>query len=72
MKRFCLSGGVAANKPLQQALKAACTKRGVHFFVPPAILCTDNAAMIGCAGYYQYQERGESSLDFAADPDLGL
>lgn len=72
MKRFCLSGGVAANKPLQQALKAACTKRGVQFFVPPAILCTDNAAMIGCAGYYQYQERGASSLDFAADPDLGL
>ncbi|MBY0583888.1 tRNA (adenosine(37)-N6)-threonylcarbamoyltransferase complex transferase subunit TsaD [Murdochiella sp. Marseille-P8839] len=72
MRTFCLAGGVAANRPLQEALSAMCAKHDCRFFVPPAILCTDNAAMIGCAGYYQYQERGASSLDFAADPDLGL
>lgn len=72
MKTFCLAGGVAANRPLQEALSAMCAKHGCEFFVPPAILCTDNAAMIGSAGYYQYQEKGASSLDFAAAPDLGL
>lgn len=72
MRTFCLAGGVAANRPLQEALSAMCAKHDCRFFVPPAVLCTDNAAMIGCAGYYQYRERGASSLDFAADPNLGL
>lgn len=72
LSRFALSGGVAANAALQNALKALCEKRGLAFYVPPAILCTDNAAMIGCAGYYQYMTRGTSELDFAAEPDLAL
>ena len=72
IRQFCLSGGVAANQPLRHALEEACRKRGVRFFAPPQILCTDNAAMIGCASYYQYRYRGGSPLDFAAEPDLGL
>ncbi|MDY3052188.1 MAG: tRNA (adenosine(37)-N6)-threonylcarbamoyltransferase complex transferase subunit TsaD [Ndongobacter sp.] len=72
MKTFCLSGGVAANRPIRAALAALCAKRKVRFFVPPQILCTDNAAMIGCAGYYHYLYRGSSGFGFAADPDLGL
>ncbi len=72
MTQFCLSGGVAANKPLQEALRTLCEKRGISFYVPPLELCTDNAAMIGSAGYYHFIKRGPSALDFAADPDLGL
>lgn len=72
LQQFCLSGGVAANKLLRERAQQMCDKMGVDFFVPPPILCTDNAAMIGCAGYYHYKKRGPSSLDFAADPDLGL
>lgn len=72
MKQFSLSGGVAANKPLQDALRNLCESKGVAFYVPPIELCTDNAAMIGSAGYYHYIKRGPSNLDFAADPDLGL
>lgn len=69
---FCLSGGVASNEPLRRSLRAMCERRAVRFFVPPAILCTDNAAMIGSAGYYHYCRRGASGLDFTCDPDLGL
>lgn len=72
MKAFCLSGGVAANKALRQALEAICQEAGINFYVPPAILCTDNAAMIGAAGYHQYLKEGGSGLDFEVEPDLGL
>lgn len=72
LKTLCLSGGVAANGPLREALSALCEKRGARFCVPPPVLCTDNAAMIGCAGYYHFIERGADSLDFVCDPDLGL
>jgi N6-L-threonylcarbamoyladenine synthase len=71
-KTFCLSGGVAANGPLRARLQAVCQERGVRFCVPPLDLCTDNGAMIGAAGYYQYMTQGPSGLDFAADPDLDL
>lgn len=71
-KTFCLSGGVAANRPLRDRLEVLCSDRGVRFCVPPPAYCTDNAAMIGAAGYYQYLTQGPSGLDFPADPDLGL
>lgn len=72
MKRFCLSGGVAANLPLRAALKVMCREEGVSFYVPPMKFCTDNAAMIGAAGYYQFKYRGASPLNFTVDPNLGL
>lgn len=72
MKRFCLSGGVAANLPLRAALKVMCWEEGVSFYVPPMKFCTDNAAMIGAAGYYQFKYRGASPLNFTVDPNLGL
>lgn len=69
---FCLSGGVAANGPLRSALQAACQERGIRFHVPSPALCTDNAAMIGSAGYYHFKYRGPSDLAFPAEPNLGL
>lgn len=49
------AGGVSANSRLQQALSDACADVGLDFIAPPAVLCTDNAAMIACAGYYHLQ-----------------
>lgn len=72
IKAFCLSGGVAANNALRQSLENLCKQEGLKFYVPPAILCTDNAAMIGSAGYYQYLKEGSSGLDFEVEADLGL
>lgn len=72
LKKLCLSGGVAANGPLRDSLSRACQERGVDFFVPPLALCTDNAAMIGSAGYYHYINRGPSDRAFTVDPNLGL
>lgn len=71
-RRFCLSGGVAANHPLQEALRSMCAAHDVEFYVPPTVLCTDNAAMIGCAGHYQYLARGADDLSFAAEANLSL
>jgi N6-L-threonylcarbamoyladenine synthase len=46
------AGGVSANSHLQEALSAACAENSLDFTAPPPVLCTDNAAMIACAGYY--------------------
>lgn len=72
MRKFAISGGVAANGMLDRAMRARLEPMGVTIYKPPLKLCTDNAAMIGAAGYYQYQAHGPSALDFETDPDLGL
>lgn len=54
-KHLVLAGGVAANSLLRDKLEKACTQNDITFTRPSNILCTDNAAMIGCAAYYKYK-----------------
>lgn len=51
-RRVLLAGGVAANSRLNELMQAACDKAGLPLTAPPPVYCTDNAAMIACAGYY--------------------
>jgi N6-L-threonylcarbamoyladenine synthase len=52
--RIVLGGGVAANPRLRTAMQQCCTEKGLQLFMPSPIFCTDNAAMIAVAGYYQF------------------
>ncbi len=70
--RFALAGGVASNSALRSAMQKACEEHNVAFYCPPPILCTDNAAMIACAGYYEYIRGVRSGLDLNAVPNLPL
>ncbi|MBQ2576497.1 MAG: tRNA (adenosine(37)-N6)-threonylcarbamoyltransferase complex transferase subunit TsaD [Lachnospiraceae bacterium] len=71
-KKFAIAGGVASNSTLRTAMEKACKERGVEFYHPSPIYCTDNAAMIACAGYYEFQKGVRSGLDLNAIPNLKL
>jgi len=71
-EKFAIAGGVASNSALREAFTEACADRNVEFFYPSPIYCTDNAAMIGVAGYYEYQKGVRSGLDLNAIPNLKL
>ncbi len=58
-----LAGGVAANSRLKSAMQDACGDAGLRLTLPPPRLCTDNAAMIACAGYYHWQAGKIDGLD---------
>ncbi|MBE8955297.1 MAG: tRNA (adenosine(37)-N6)-threonylcarbamoyltransferase complex transferase subunit TsaD [Quinella sp. 2Q5] len=70
--KIVLAGGVAANSSLEKTLREACTSRGLEFFYPTKILCTDNAAMIACRGYYRSLEKTFADATLNAVPNLGL
>lgn len=70
--RLALAGGVASNSALREQMKAACGEKKIDFFCPPPVLCTDNAAMIGCAAYYEYLKGRRSGYDLNAVPNLKL
>ena len=70
--RLVLAGGVAANSKLRQMLSDECKKKGIKLYYPSPVLCTDNAAMIGCAAYYSYKEGNRDGLDMDAYADLPL
>lgn len=72
INKFAIAGGVASNSSLRGAFEAECKARGIAFYHPSPILCTDNAAMIGAAGYYEYQKGVRSGLDLNAQPNLKL
>lgn len=70
--KIVVAGGVAANSRLRQMLRQGCKKCGLELYYPPPILCTDNAAMIGCAAYYKYMAGQTDGLDLDAIPNLEL
>ncbi len=72
MNKFAIAGGVASNSALRQAMKEACEKRGIQFYHPSPVFCTDNAAMIGVAAYYEYLAGTRHGLDLNAVPNLKL
>lgn len=72
VKKVALAGGVASNSTLREKMKAACEKEGFQLSIPSPILCTDNAAMIGCAAYYEYVSGVKDGLDLNAIPNLRL
>lgn len=69
---LCLAGGVASNSALRSELEKRCSKEGIRFLYPPHVLCTDNAAMIACAGYFEYIEGRVSKLSINAVPSLKI
>jgi N6-L-threonylcarbamoyladenine synthase len=72
VKNIALAGGVAANSALRSGLKAAAEEYGFSVRYPKPVLCTDNAAMIACAAYYEYRSGSASELDLNAIPGLKL
>ena len=72
MYKFAIAGGVASNGALRQAMEEACAKRDMKFYYPSPIFCTDNAAMIGAAAYYEYLAGTRHGWDLNAVPNLKL
>ncbi|MCI5900343.1 MAG: tRNA (adenosine(37)-N6)-threonylcarbamoyltransferase complex transferase subunit TsaD [Lachnospiraceae bacterium] len=70
--KFAIAGGVASNSALREAMAAACRKKKIAFYHPSPVFCTDNAAMIGVAGYYEYIAGTRNGLDLNAVPNLKL
>ncbi|MCC8141520.1 MAG: tRNA (adenosine(37)-N6)-threonylcarbamoyltransferase complex transferase subunit TsaD [Lachnospiraceae bacterium] len=69
---LAIAGGVAANGALREAMRNACEKRGIRLYHPSPVLCTDNAAMIGTAAYYEYLAGTRHGWDLNAIPNLKL
>ncbi len=72
LKNLAIAGGVASNTQIRQEMQIECEKNEIRFFRPSPILCTDNAAMIGCAAYYEYQKGRRDGYDLNACPNLKL
>ncbi len=70
--KVAIAGGVASNTALREAMKKACQENGLCFHYPPPVFCTDNAAMIGAAAYYEYQKGTRHGWDLNAVPNLKL
>ncbi len=71
-EKLALAGGVASNSSLRQSLVDRCAKEGIEFYYPSPIYCTDNAAMIGVAGYYEFIKGTRHDLNLNAVPNLKI
>lgn len=69
---LCIAGGVASNKALREELERRCKLNGIRLAYPHNILCTDNGAMIACAGYYEFMNGNKSALSLNAYPGLKI
>ncbi len=72
MDKVAIAGGVAANSALREAMKTSCTNNSLKLYYPSPIYCTDNAAMIGTASYYEYLRGNFSGYDLNAIPNLKI
>jgi len=72
LNKFAIAGGVASNSTLRAAMQQACEKEAIEFYHPSPIYCTDNAAMIGVAAYYEYINGTRHGWDLNAVPNLKL
>ena len=72
LNKFAIAGGVASNGTLREAMREACEENGIEFYHPSPIFCTDNAAMIGVAAYYEYLTGTRPGWDLNAVPNLKL
>lgn len=72
MDKLAIAGGVASNNTLRSAMEKSCEREGISFYHPSPIFCTDNAAMIGVAAYYEYKKGTRHGLDLNAVPNLRL
>lgn len=72
VNKIALAGGVSANKGLRKLMKETCEKENIFLQYPSPILCTDNAAMIGSAAYFEYIKGVTHGLDLNAVPNLRL
>ncbi len=72
LKKFAIAGGVASNSHLREAFEQECARNHIAFYRPSPIFCTDNAAMIGVAAYYEYQKGVRHGFDLNAVPNLKL
>lgn len=71
-KTIALAGGVASNSALREKMTRTAEKQGINVVYPEPVLCTDNAVMIACAGYYEYQENNFADMTLNAVPSLQL
>ena len=72
LDKLAMAGGVASNRHLRASMKKACEENNIKLYYPSPIYCTDNAAMIGVAGYYEYIKGTRSGYDLNAMPGLKL
>ena len=72
MTKLAIAGGVASNQSLRKAMAEACEREKIEFYYPSPVFCTDNAAMIGTAAYYEFLKGTRHGLDLNAVPNLKL
>jgi len=70
--KLAIAGGVASNSELRRRMAVACKEAGICFYYPSPVFCTDNAAMIGAAAYYEYKKGVRHGWDLNAVPNLKL